>query len=63
MKVVGNLRTPRIVSMDIQGRPAVFFSAEDLTAGMVGMQTDGIYGYDPASAIALMEKLVLLAAK
>ena len=62
-KIVGNLHTPRIRAIDINGRPAVFFSAEDLSVGMVGMQIDGIYGYDPASATALMEKLVLNAGK
>ncbi len=60
--IVGSLRTPRIRAIDINGRPAVFFSAEDLSVGMVGMQIDGIYGYDPASATALMEKLVSYAA-
>jgi hypothetical protein len=30
---------------------------------MVGMQIDGIYGYEPASATALMEKMVLFAGK
>jgi hypothetical protein len=62
-KTVGKLHTPRIRAIDINGRPAVFFSAEDLSVGMVGMQIDGIYGYDPASATALMEKLVLFANK
>ncbi len=61
-KIIGNLHAPRIRAIDINGRPAVFFSAEDMSVGMVGMQIDGIYGYDPASATALMEKLVLFAA-
>ena len=30
---------------------------------MLGMQIDGVYGYDPASATALMEKLVLSVAR
>jgi len=34
-----------------------------LSVGMVGMQIDGIYGYEPASATALMEKMVLFAGK
>jgi transglutaminase-like putative cysteine protease len=62
-KIVSHLRTPRIRALQIKGRPAVFFSAEDLSCGLVGMPTDGIYGYAPASAVALMEKLVLFAAK
>jgi hypothetical protein len=62
-KVVGALNTPRIRALTINNRPAVFFSGDDLSCGMVGMHTDGIYGYDPASATALMEKLVLFADK
>jgi hypothetical protein len=62
-KVMGQLHTPRIRALTINNRPAVFFSGEDLSCGMVGMHTDGIYGYDPASATALMEKLVLFADK
>jgi hypothetical protein len=60
--IVSNLHTPRIRAIDINGRSAVFYSAEDLSVGMVGMQIDGIYGYDPASATALMEKLLLYSA-
>ena len=63
VKLIGNLQVPRIRAIEINGRPAVFFSAEDLSVGMVGMQIDGIFGYDPASATALMEKLVLFASK
>jgi hypothetical protein len=59
--IVGNLHTPSIRQAIVNGRPAIFFSAEDLSVGMLGMQIDGIYGYDPASATALMEKLVLFA--
>ena len=61
-KVVGNLSTPRIRAITINGRAAVFHSAEDLSCGMVGMPVDGIFGYDPASATLLMEKLVLWSA-
>jgi hypothetical protein len=60
-QTVGNLTTPRLRALTINGRPAVFFSAEDLSCGIVGMPVDGIYGYDPASATALVEKLVLFA--
>jgi len=34
-----------------------------LSCGLVGMPVDGIYGYEPDSATALMEKLLLPAAK
>jgi hypothetical protein len=62
-KVVGTLSVPRIRALTLNGRPAVFFSDEDLSCGMVGMPFDGIYGYQPASATLLMEKLVLFAGK
>ena len=58
-KLIGKMRAPRIRTMQISGRPAVFFSGEDLACGMLGMQIDGVNGYDPASATALMEKIVL----
>ncbi len=45
----------------INGRLAVFYSREDLSAGLVGEQIDGIVGYDPSSAVALMTNLVLYA--
>ncbi len=35
-------------------RIAVFFSREDLSAGLVGEEVDGINGYTPANATALM---------
>jgi hypothetical protein len=62
-KITGHLHTPRIRALQIKGRPAIFFSAEDLSCGLVGMPTDGIYGYAPASAVVLMEKLLLFAAR
>jgi hypothetical protein len=60
-KILGPLHTPRVLAMEVNGRPAVFFSAEDLSCGLVGMPVDGIYGYDPETASAIMEKLVLFA--
>ena len=42
---------------------AVFFSPEDLTAGLVGQPTDGILGYDPATATDIMRNIVVYAAK
>src|SRR5208282_1046098 len=62
-KILGNLHTPRVRAMEVNGRLAVLFSAEDLSCGMVGMPVDGIYGYDPDSATAVMEKLVLFAGR
>lgn len=60
-KLVGNLHTPRIRAIEIGNRPAILFSAEDLSTGLVGMSLDGIYGYDPESATKLMRAMVQFA--
>jgi hypothetical protein len=59
---VGDLRFPRIKAIAIKGRPAVFFSREDLSAGIVGEPVDGIAGYDPASSTALMRAMIMYGA-
>jgi hypothetical protein len=43
------------------GRIVVFFSREDITAGLVGQQVDGIIGYMPNVASKLMENMILYA--
>ena len=45
----GNLHQPRIQAITLNGRPAVFFSAEDLSVGLVGQTVDGIVGYAAAA--------------
>lgn len=42
-------------------RVGVFFSREDLSAGIVGEPVDGIYGYDPTTATDLMAAMLLYA--
>jgi hypothetical protein len=56
-----DLRAPRIRGMKIDRRIAVFFSPEDISAGLVGEPVDGILGYDPDSATTLMEHMILYA--
>ena len=56
-----NLKMPRIRGMKINGRIGVFYSAEDISAGLVGEPVDGIVGYDPDSATSLMEHMILYA--
>jgi hypothetical protein len=53
---------PKIQAMDIGSRHAVFFSALDLSNGIVGQDTDGIIGCDPETATAVMRNLLLYAA-
>jgi hypothetical protein len=56
-----NLKMPRIRGIKIGDRIGVLFSAEDISAGLVGQPVDGIVGYAPDSATALMEHMILYA--
>jgi hypothetical protein len=60
---VGQLKGPRVRGGMIKGRPAILFSPEDLSVGMVGMPIDGILGYTPASATAIVRSIILMAAR
>jgi hypothetical protein len=60
-RVVGSTRTPRLKGIEVNGRFGVFFSAEDLSEGLVGQAVDGIFGYEPASATNLMRNMVTFA--
>ena len=61
-KIVGSLRSPQVKAIDVKGRLAVFYSREDLSGGIVGEPIDGIVGYDPATATAIMRNLLLYGA-
>ena len=50
---------PRILAVEVAGRPAVFLSREDLTGGLVGYPCFTCVGYAPESAVELMRNLVL----
>ncbi|HET6249195.1 MAG TPA: DUF4159 domain-containing protein [Tepidisphaeraceae bacterium] len=58
---VGKLKTPRLNGIQIGKRLAIFYSREDLTAGMVGEPVDGISGYTPQFATDIMRNIVLYA--
>jgi hypothetical protein len=60
-KVSGKMNVPRLRAVTQNGRMVLIFSREDLSAGLVGEPMDGILGYDPASATALMRNIVLYA--
>jgi hypothetical protein len=60
---LGHLNTPRLAGIVQNGRTVAYYSREDLTAGLVGEQVDGIDGYTPDSATAIMRNIVLLALK
>ena len=58
----GKLNEPRLRGITQNGRVAVFYSREDLSAGLVGEPVDGIIGYTPATATAIMRNILLYAA-
>ena len=60
---VGSVKdSPRLRAIELNGRAAVIFSAEDLSAGMVGEPIDGIAGYSPATATELAVRIVVYSA-
>ena len=61
-KINGRLNVPRIRALEKDGRIQVFYSSEDISAGLVGQPTDGILGYEPEIATNLMRNLVLYSA-
>ena len=59
----GHLATPRLdASTDGFGRPQLIFSPDDMTCGILGITTWGVFGYDGPSARALMRNIILYAA-
>ena len=52
---------PRLRGVAHDGRLAVIFSGEDITAGLVGYECYGLRGYAPESAFALMRNALLYA--
>ncbi|MGN6726396.1 MAG: DUF4159 domain-containing protein [Tepidisphaeraceae bacterium] len=50
----------RLCGLRIDGRLGVIYSNEDLSVGLVGEAVDGILGYQPATATALVQRLILL---
>jgi len=57
------MKAPRVQGITFAGgRVGVFFSREDLSAGLVGQPVDGIVGYDPHTATTIMSRIILYAA-
>ena len=61
-QIVGTLSTPRLRVWRTGGAVKIIYSPEDLTAALVNYPSDGITGYTPAAADALMAKALLHAA-
>ncbi|HWE95895.1 MAG TPA: DUF4159 domain-containing protein [Tepidisphaeraceae bacterium] len=62
-KLDGETKSPRIRGITVGDRIAVFFSREDLTAGLAGTTSDGILGYEPDAATKLMEQIIRYSAR
>ena len=60
-RIGGKLNAPRVRGIEAGSGVAIFYSREDLSAGMVGEPVDGILGYDPATATAIMRNILLYA--
>ena len=43
----------------MNNRKAVYFSEEDLSAGLVGATADGINGYAPETAVELTTRIIM----
>ncbi len=54
---------PLLRGRTVGGRVAVLYSPEDLSTGLVGQPIDGVAGYDPASALAVVEHVLLYVAR
>ena len=48
-----------MTAVTVNGRIVAIASAEDLTAGLVGYNIDGVAGYAPGSAYELMRNILL----
>src|SRR5206468_3404362 len=62
-QIVGDLSTPRLKAIVVNGRDAVFYSREDLSGGLVGEPVDGIVGYAPESVTTIVSAIILQAGK
>jgi hypothetical protein len=60
--LTGKANVPHVKAVRVGDRPAILFSREDLTAGLVGQPVGGVIGYTPATATELMRRFVLRAA-
>lgn len=55
----GKINAARLMTVKIDGRPAVILSGDDVTAGLAGLEHWGIYGYSPTSARQLVANALL----
>ena len=60
-KLMGDKARPSLQAVFVKGRPAIIYSAQDLTSGLVGCPAYPCVGYAPDSAYQLMRNIVLTA--
>jgi hypothetical protein len=60
--LTGKTNVPRVKAVRVGDRPAILFSREDLSAGLVGNAVGGIVGYSPETATQLVRRMILRAA-
>lgn len=66
---MSGIKTPLLRGLFLGDRPAIIFSREDITAGLLGVTTYSVYGYDPGGvhdpgmAFRLMRNIALWAGK
>jgi hypothetical protein len=53
----------RLIGVRSGGRLAIVYSPADLTAGLVGYQLEGLRGYKPSCALAVMTNLIFSASR
>ena len=53
------IKSPQIFCIRQGARVVAYWSPEDISAGLVGEHTDGIDGYSPESATAIMRNIIL----
>jgi len=59
---LGNVKGPRVRGAMVKDRLAIVYSPEDISVGLVGNPIDGIIGYTPASATAIVKAFILYCA-
>lgn len=60
-KLTGDVKTPRLRGFEQKGRIVAFYSREDLSHGLLGVPVDGVLGYSPQSATAIMRNIIVYA--
>lgn len=60
---MGEINTPRLLSLNFDGEPRIILSGEDLSAGMVGQPIWDVFGYSTDSARALVGNIALWASR